>query len=172
MAALNFFDDTQADTDPATPLKAGRFEAIWGKPVAGHGYAAIPSVLIRAQGRLGLSPLQFCIVSQLLEYWWEPQRIPFPSKRQLAARIGVTEKAIQLNMAALEKGGFVRRELRKTALGDYDTNRYHLTGLVDRIRKLEPDFAKEAAAKTAWRNARTDAELSPHRRRKKPAMGP
>ena len=75
-------------------------------------------------------------------------------------------------MAAPEKGGFVRRELRKTARGDYDTNRYHLNGLVDRIRKLEPDFAKEAAAKTAWRNARTDAELSPHRRRKKPAMDP
>src|SRR5947199_247360 len=56
--------------------------------------------------------------------------------------------------------------------GDVVCNRYHLTGLVDRIRKLEPDFAKEAAAKTTWRNARTDAELSPHRRRKKPAMGP
>jgi hypothetical protein len=27
MAALNFFEDTQADTDPATPLKAGRFGA-------------------------------------------------------------------------------------------------------------------------------------------------
>jgi hypothetical protein len=76
------------------------------------------------------------------------------------------------NMAALEKGGFVRREFRKTALSDYDTNRYHLNGLVDRIRKLEPDFAKEAAAKAAWRDARTDAELSPHRRRKKSEMGP
>ncbi len=42
-------------------------EAIWGKQVATHGYTAIPAILIRAQGRLGLSPLKFSIVVQLLE---------------------------------------------------------------------------------------------------------
>jgi hypothetical protein len=50
IAALNFFDDTQADTDPATPLKAGRFEAIWGKPIAGHGYAVNPHPRTGATG--------------------------------------------------------------------------------------------------------------------------
>ncbi len=153
-------------TKPAR--KPSSTEAIWGKPVAAHGYAGVPSVLIRAQGRLGLSPMQFSIVVQLLEYWHEPSRRPFPSKRDLAERMGVTEKAIQLNMAALEKNGLVRREKRRTPAGDWDSNIYHLDGLVQRIQALEPDFAREREAKKAWKDARKDAELSPHRRRAKP----
>ncbi len=89
--------------------KPSSTEAIWGKAVAAHGYAGVPSILIRAQGRLRLSPMQFSIVVQLLEYWHEPSRRPFPSKRDLAERMGVTEKAIQLNMAALEKVKIVTR---------------------------------------------------------------
>lgn len=140
-------------------------EAIWGKAVAGHGYAGVPAILIRVQGRLGLSPTQFNIVVQLLEYWRSPERRPFPSKRDLAERMGMSEKTIQTNMAALEKRGFIRRELRRTAAGDWDSNVYHLDGLVERVRGLEPDFAKEKAAREALREARKNAELPPHRRR-------
>ena len=157
-------------TKPAR--KPSSTEAIWGKAVAAHGYAGVPSILIRAQGRLGLSPMQFSIVVQLLEYWHEPSRRPFPSKRDLAERMGVTEKAIQLNMAALEKVKIIRRELRRTPAGDWDSNIYHLDGLVERVQALEPDFAKERVAKKAWKDARKDAELSPHRRRAKPKSPP
>ena len=152
--------------------KQSSTEAIWGKPVAAHGYAGVPSILIRAQGRLGLSPMQFSIVVQLLEYWHEPSRRPFPSKRDLAERMGVTEKAIQLNIAALEKVGLIRREMRRTSVGDWDSNIYHLDGLVQRIRALEPDFAKERQARMAWKEARKDAELSPHKRRPKQQSPP
>ncbi len=86
--------------------------------------------------------------------------------------MGVTEKAIQLNMAALEKAKIIRRELRRTPAGDWDSNIYHLDGLVERVQALEPDFAKERAAKKAWKDARKDAELSPHRRRAKPKSPP
>lgn len=152
--------------------KPSSTEAIWGKAVAAHGYAGVPSILIRAQGRLGLSTMQFSIVVQLLEYWHEPNRRPFPSKRDLAERMGVTEKAIQLNVAALEKAQLIRREMRRTPAGDWDSNVYHLDGLVERVQALEPDFAKKRAAKKAWRDARKDAELSPHRRRSKPKSEP
>jgi hypothetical protein len=86
--------------------------------------------------------------------------------------MGVSEKAIQLNMAALEKAQLIRRELRRTLAGDWDSNIYHLDGLVQRVRTLEPDFAKERAAKKAWRDARKDAELSPHQRRSRPQTQP
>lgn len=145
--------------------KTSSTEAIWGKAVAGHGYAGIPSILIRAQGRLGLSPMQFNIIVHLLEYWRSPERRPFPTKRDLAERMGASEKAIQNNMKALEERGFVRREQRKTAAGDWDSNIYHLDGLVERVREMEPDFAKERAARDALREARKNAELPPHKRR-------
>lgn len=143
-------------------------EMIWGKPVTAHGYAGVPSILIRAQGRLGLSPFQFSLVVQLLEYWHEPGRKPFPSKRDLAERMGVSQKAIQINMAQLEKAKLIQREKRRTAAGDWDSNIYHLDGLVKRVQALEPDFAKERAAKRAWREARKHAELPPHKRRRCP----
>jgi hypothetical protein len=79
--------------------------------------------------------------------------------------MGMSEKTIQTNMAALEKRGFIRRELRRTAAGDWDSNVYHLDGLVERVRGLEPDFAKEKAAREALREARKNAELPPHRRK-------
>ncbi len=42
----------------ATPPKtASSTTRIWGKTVVHHGYAGVPSILIRSQARLGLSPL-------------------------------------------------------------------------------------------------------------------
>jgi DNA-binding MarR family transcriptional regulator len=129
------------------PEKSRAFEKLWGKAVQSHGYAAIPSIMIRAQHRLGITPTQFCILVQLLEYWRTPDRVPFPTKKQLADRIGLKPKAIQLNIAALEKAGFIHREQHKTAAGDWGANTYHLDGLVEKLKKLEPEFARERIAR-------------------------
>ena len=70
--------------------KACSHERIWGKAVIRHSYAGIPSILIRSQRRLGISPIQMNILIQLLDYWRDPTRPPFPSKKAIADRIGVT----------------------------------------------------------------------------------
>lgn len=44
------------------PKAASSHERIWGKPVLTHGYTALPSILIQAQSRLGITPLQFNIL--------------------------------------------------------------------------------------------------------------
>jgi Winged helix-turn-helix DNA-binding len=137
------------------------FERLWGKAVRSHGYAAIPTIMVRAQRRLGVNPTQFCILVQLLEYWRLPERAPFPTKKQLADRIGLSETAIQQNMRALEVAGLIRREQNKTSAGDWGANTYHLDGLVDRIQKLEPEFAEEKKNKEA---ARRKVETPKHRR--------
>lgn len=136
---------------PQAAKKASSTERIWGKTVTRHGYAGIPNILIRGQSRLGLSPLQFNIVVQLLEYWHDPARPPFPSKEELALRMGVKPKTIQTNIRALEKAGLVRRELRRAPAGDWNSNVYHMDGLVDRLQKLEPDFAAEKEERKAAR---------------------
>lgn len=124
------------------PKKAHSAERIWGKAVVSHGYSGVPNILIRSQARLGLSPLQFNILIQLLEYWHDPGRPPFPSKEELAGRMGVKAKTVQTNIRALEKAGLVKREYRKTSSGDWNSNIYHLDGLVARVQALEPEFAK------------------------------
>lgn len=143
---------------PRTPSS---HERIWGKSILAHGYTALPSILIQAQRRLGISPLQFSILVQLLDYWRDPARAPFPSKVDLADRIGCQPKTIQINIRALEEAGLVKRQLRKTAAGDWNSNIYYLTGLVERIQKLEPEFAearkKRQEAKEAQKRAETPA---------------
>lgn len=136
---------------PPPAKTASSTERIWGKSVTRHGYAGIPNILIRAQSRLGLSPLQFNIVVQLLEYWRDPARPPFPSKEELALRMGVKAKTIQTNIRALEKAGLVRRQLRRALAGDWNSNVYHLDGLVERLQKLEPEFAIEREQRKAAR---------------------
>ncbi|WP_433933406.1 helix-turn-helix domain-containing protein [Brevundimonas diminuta] len=125
---------------PAKPVASQ--DKIWGKAVIANGYAGIPSILIQAQSRLGLTPMQFNILVQLLDYYRDPNRAPFPSRAELGRRIGVKPKTIQTNMRQLEQAGLVRREMRKTAAGDWASNVYHLDGLIDRIRKLEPEFSQ------------------------------
>ena len=161
-------------TEPATatvvefpkspPKKAASHERIWGKPILGHGYTALPSMLIQAQSRLGITPLQFNILAQLLDYWRDPARAPFPSKNDLANRIGCKAKTIQTNIRALEKAGLVTREMRRTAAGDWNSNIYHLTGLVERVKKLEPEFAAARAKRKEARDAQKRAETPVHRR--------
>ncbi len=141
--------------------KPSSTERIWGKAVMAHGYTGVPSILIQAQSRLGITPLQMNIIIQLLDYWRDPDRRPFPTKKEIASRIKVSGKTIQNNIRQLEKAGLIRREMRRTASGDWNSNVYHLDGLVERIQKLEPDFQE---AKERRREAKRRAETPVGRR--------
>lgn len=133
--------------------KPSSTETIWGKEVIRHGYAGIPSILIRGQRRLGINPTQMNIILQLLEYWVEPTRKPFPSKKDIADRIGISAKTVQINIRELEKAELIKRELRRTAAGDWNSNIYHLDGLIEKVRKLEPEFAAEKEARARRRKS-------------------
>ena len=133
----------------AAARKPSSTEKIWGKAVCGYGYTGIPSILVEAQRRLGINAIQMNIIFQLLDYWREPARRPFPSKRDLANRIGVSAKTIQNNIRELENAGLIMRELRKTAAGDWNSNIYHLDGLVAKVQALEPAFTAERKRRKA-----------------------
>ena len=149
---------------PKAERRSSSTERIWGSAVLSHRYTGIPSILIQGQQRLGVNALQMNILIQLLDYWREPERKPFPTKKQIAERIGVTEKTIQNNVRLLEEAGLVRREMRRTASGDWNSNVYHLDGLVERVKKMEPDFAQ---ARDRRRRAKQFAETPAGRRSKR-----
>jgi DNA-binding transcriptional regulator YhcF (GntR family) len=123
-------------------------EMIWGKAVLSHGYTGVPSILIQAQVRLKLNAIKMNIIVQLLDYWRSPDRKPFPSKRELAERIDITEKTVQNNIRAMEKDGLIERVRRYTRHGDPDSNIYNLEGLVKRLQQeIEPEFAEHRRKK-------------------------
>jgi hypothetical protein len=55
----------------------------------------------------------------------------------------------------------IRREQRKTKAGDWNSNVYHLDGLIAKVKKLEPDFAE---AREQRAKAKRAVETPAHRR--------
>jgi len=127
----------------ARKRKRSSTEKIFGDGVMAHGYTAIPNIMVRAQARLGLNPTQFNILVQLLSYYIEPDRPPYPPKKHLLDRTGISEATLKNHLKALEEAGFIKREQQVTNAGDFGSNIYHMDGLVEKLQKLVPNFDEE-----------------------------
>lgn len=109
------------------------------------GFSILPSLIFRAQRRLGVSPTQLAILLQLSDFWWEKGRKPYPSKETLSERLNMGTRQFQRHIAELEKAGLVKRIERRAAHGGKMSNTYDLSGLVARLKELAPDFKKVEA---------------------------
>ena len=128
-------------------------ERKWGKDVMALGFSIVPSLLLRAQQRLGLNPTQLSILMQLCDFWWDEERKPFPSKATLSDRLGLSARQIQRHIAELEGAGLVQRTQRWSGHGGKTTNSYDLSGLVGRLQQLEPEFREVEERAKADRKA-------------------
>ena len=87
---------------------------------------------------------------QLCDFWWDGDRKPFPGKKALSERLGLSPRQVQRYIAELEQAGLVQRIERRAGHGGKLTNIYDLSGLVARLKKLEPEFrAVEEKAKAS-----------------------
>lgn len=130
-----------AEVVPLRPEKAAQAsEKKWGKEVMKLGFSIIPSLLLRAQQRLGLSPTHLAVLLQLADYWWDRERKPYPSKKALSERLGLSTRQVQRYVAELETAGLVQRIERRAAHKGKLSNFYDLSGLVERLKALEPEF--------------------------------
>lgn len=138
--------DTSKDSQTAKvialhPLKASKAsERKWGKAVMGLGFCMVPSLLLRAQQRLRLNPTQLAVLMHLADYWWDVERKPYPSKKTLGERLGLSARQVQRHIADLEEMGLVQRVERRAAHQGKLSNIYDLGGLVERLKALEPEF--------------------------------
>ena len=139
-----------ANVTTQAPATTRESEKKWGKKVISLGFCVVPSLLLRAQQRLGLNPTQLAVLMQLCDFWWESDRKPYPGKRALGERLSLSPRQVQRYIAELEKAGLVKRIERRAGHGGKLTNSYDLSGLVERLRKLEPEFrAVEERAKAS-----------------------
>ena len=122
------------------PKKQSPSEQKWSKAVMDLGFCIVPSLLLRAQRRLGLSPTQLAVLLQLCDHWWDVERRPYPGKKLLAERLGMSPRQLQRHVADLEQAGFVKRIERYGTHGGKLSNTYDLSGLVERLKHLEPEF--------------------------------
>lgn len=117
----------------------------WGSDVMDRGFCIVPSILIRAQTRLGLTTTQLVIILNLIDWWIDPSRSPWSSKKDLSDRIGIKPRQLQRQIAELEKAGLVKR-IERTNHNGKIPNEYDLQGLVEKLEKLAPEFKKAAGA--------------------------
>ena len=122
-------------------------EKKWGKAVCKLGFSVIPSLIFKAQARLGLSSTQLVVLLQLADHWWESDRHPYPSKSTIADRLKLSPRQVQRHVEDLEKAGFVKRIEHYAAHKGRQANRYDLSGLVEKLKKLEPEFREVAEMK-------------------------
>lgn len=125
----------------------------WGAKVIALGFCILPSLLLRAQRRLRLTPTQLAVLIQLADFWWDAGRKPFPKKADLAQRLGLSERQVQRYIAELEEAGFVKRIERRAAHRGKISNEYDLQGLVKKLSEIEPDFREAAEGARAAREA-------------------
>lgn len=115
-------------------------EKKWGKMVMKVGFNIIPSLLLRAQQRLGLSSQQLVVLLHLSDFWWEYDRKPWPSVNTLAERMGLKRRQVQRITADLEKAGLIQRIGRTATHKGKLSNAYDLSGLVKKLDELAPEF--------------------------------
>lgn len=115
--------------------------AKWGKEaMAVRGFCILPSVLLQAQRRLGINPVQLNILLHLADHWWVAQRMPFPSKTTIAERMNMSARQIQRQIASLEAAGLVKRNERSGEKYGRGPNEYDLSGLVARLKEIAEEF--------------------------------
>jgi DnaD N-terminal domain len=150
---------TDAKTAKVIPLRqkaeAGDERAFvrrWGARVADHGYTSVPHMFFALQAELGLTCQQAMVLLHLLDHWWHTSSgLPWPSKKKLATRLRQTERNVQRILTELENEGLIERQARYYESGGQKSNAYDLTGLINRLKKLEPKFREVRQAKKARR---------------------
>lgn len=125
----------------------------WGEKVMELGFCILPSLVFRAQRRLGLNPTQLAVLLQIADFWWDAARKPFPKKNDLAERLNLSERQVQRHIAELEKAGYVRRIERFAKHRGKISNEYDLSGLVQKLQALEPEFRQVAYENKARKKA-------------------
>lgn len=148
-------ENNNEKNDKATPIRPIKLsktsEQKWGKRVMDLGFCIVPSLLLRAQNRLGLNPTQLAVLIQLCDFWWENERKPHPGKELLSKRLGISKRQLQRHIADLEQAGLIQRvERHHAGNGGNLSNIYDPSGLVAKLRNLEPEFreAYEKAEET------------------------
>jgi hypothetical protein len=124
-------------------------EKKWGKDVMSHGACIFPSILLQAQGRLRVSAQEMVVLLQLAEHWWTAASKVYPSKEVIAQRVGLSTKQVQRHIRRLEQLQLVQRKERYRSGGSRTTNEYDLSGLVARLKEIEPEIAKAKKLRAA-----------------------
>jgi len=146
---------------PAAPIppEAKSFEKRWTKR-CWNQVSPLSRPYCCALVRLQIGPNELSVLLQMIDHWWENDDMPFPSKKRLGERIGVSEKTIQRAVVRLETESLIRRVLRHNRAGGQTSNVYDMAPLVERLGPIADDMME---AREEAKAARRSPERPGHR---------
>jgi hypothetical protein len=133
------------------------------------GWTVVPSALLRGLPRLHIDANGLAVLICLIDYWWAPQDLPWPSKKALSERLGVSERTIQRTLAHLKEEGLVKAEARHGAHGGQTSNKYDLSPLVTKLEGIVRDIKTAEAEAAKIKRAATRPGYRPKGQRSGPA---
>jgi len=96
------------------------------------GWTAVPNLMLKKQGELGLKAIELVVIINLVRFWWDPENLPFPDLNKMAVEIGTSERTIYRTISSLEEKGFVKRIQMEGKPTKYD-----LSGLLEKLREIK-----------------------------------
>ena len=105
----------------------------WGSALSA-GFQLVPSVLIKAQSRLGLDAVDCMILLNLNLHWWKKESLPYPAPALIARRMGVSRRTIERRLFHLQKAGWLKRLPAHGSDGQPKVRKYDLSGMVQRLQ--------------------------------------
>lgn len=114
------------------------------------GFQVVPNVLIRAQSKLGLDPVDLAILLNITLHWWRSDELPYPQPKVIANRVGVSVRTVERRLEDLEKRGFLARMPSEKSADRLARRRIDLSGLVE---KLEAAAAQNLALRAQAHDA-------------------
>lgn len=130
----------------------------WGIELLEPGFTVVPNALLANVRALQLSATELAVLLQLLMYWWQADRPPFPPVRLLCDSLHMTRRTVQRALAALDDKGLVQRERRETASGRRQSDRYHFTGLREKLKPYAASMAEDKRRRRAKARAARERE--------------
>ena len=124
--------------------RAKKAKEKWPATVLARGYSMIPSILLWGQAKMGLKPDELNVLLQLISHWWSADHDPHPAKETIARRMGKDARTVQRHLTSLETKGFIKRVTRYKLHQGQDSNGYDLSGLVEKLEAIAPEFEKTA----------------------------
>jgi DNA-binding MarR family transcriptional regulator len=106
----------------------------WGETIqgVGGGWTGIPNLLLKKQGILGLSSTELNVLINIISFWWEASRVPFPLPEKIADEIGISSRSVFRTIASLEEKGFINRVSEPGK-----STKYELHGLVEKLKTVK-----------------------------------
>ena len=146
-------DQTEAPRPKARRNQLKKSELKWGTDLWSSGWTGIPTVILHRQKALKLTPLDVNVLLHLVSYWWDHDRLPFPSKNTIAECIGRSARTVGRSLEKMSDQGILERHLRRG-----QTTKYGFGGLKKQARPFAEEALEEKRRRV--RDARRDARTT------------